>query len=248
VNRISLLYDTFCNAGKELIDPSAFPYREVGPNHTKWWIGLCINIFAKGYLGAEYHGLENLPEYGPAIVAANHFSHLDGLIINGASAYRSRREVVFFAAEDLYEKNIMFKTMCNIVNCIPVKRDQTDRVSLLKAIRLLKNNKLFGIFPEGQRSRDGKIGDAKDGVAIMALATGCPVIPVGIDGTYEALPRNARFVKPAKVSLKFGKPILYKKIKKPSHAQISEVREEIMFEIKKLRNEATDWKDNMLAA
>jgi 1-acyl-sn-glycerol-3-phosphate acyltransferase len=207
-----------------------------------------MNIFAKGYLGAEYHGLENLPEHGPGIVAANHFSHLDGLIINGASAYRSRREVVFFAAEDLYQKNIIFKTMCNIVNCIPVKRDQTDRVSLLKAIRLLKNNKLFGIFPEGRRSRDGKIGQAKDGVAILALATGCPVIPVGIDGTYEALPRKAKLIKPVKVSLKIGKPLVYKKLKKPSHAQISQVRDEIMFEIKKLRNEAFDWKESRLAA
>lgn len=248
MNRITLLYNTFCNAGKEIIDPSTFPYREVGPTRLKWWIGLSMNLFAKGYLGAEYCGLENLPENGPGIVAANHFSHLDGLIINGASAYRSRREVVFFAAEDLYKKNIIFKTMCNIVNCIPVKRNQTDRVSLLKAIRLLKNNKLFGIFPEGQRSRDGKIGEAKDGVAILALATGCPVIPVGIDGTYEALPRHTSFIKPFKVTMKFGKTLKYSKQKKPSHALISDVREEIMFEIKKLRNEAIDWKENRLTA
>ncbi len=205
-------------------------------------------MFLAGYLGAEYHGLENLPQFGPGIVAANHFSHLDGLLINGASAYRSRREVVFFAAEDVYRNNIVFKTMCNIVNCIPVKRDQTDRVSLLKAIRLLNNGKLFGIFPEGQRSRDGKIGDAKDGVAILALATGCPVIPVGIDGTYEALPRTAKFIKPVKVSLSIGKPLQYDKVKKPSYNLITDVREEIMFEIKKLRNEAFDWKENRLAA
>ncbi|HSG30486.1 MAG TPA: lysophospholipid acyltransferase family protein [Thermodesulfobacteriota bacterium] len=248
MNRLTLLYDTFCNAGKEIIDPSTFPYREVSPNCKKWWIGFFNNIFFKGYLGAEYKGLEYLPEFGPGIVAANHFSHLDGLLINGASAYRSRREVVFFAAQDLYEKNFIFKTMCNIVDCIPVKRDQTDKVSLLKAIRLLRSNKLFGIFPEGQRSRDGKIGEAKDGVAILALATGCPVIPMGIDGTYRALPRKSNFIKPVNVSLSIGKPLLYPKTKKPSETQIIDVREEIMFEIKKLRNEAVDWKENRLAA
>ncbi len=248
MNRLTLLYDTLCNAGKEIIDPYTFPHRDVGPDTKKWWIGLFNNLFLRGYLGAEYHGLENFPENGPGIVAANHLSHLDGLLINGASAYRSRREVVFFAAEDLYNKNKIFKTMCNIVSCIPVKRDQTDKVSLLKAIRLLRSNKLFGIFPEGQRSRDGKIGEAKDGVAILALATGCPVIPMGIDGTYRALPRKSNFIKPVNVSLSIGKPLFYPKTKKPSETQIIDVREEIMFEIKKLRNEAVDWKENRLAA
>lgn len=248
MNRITLIYDTLCNAGKELIDPSTFPYREVGPDRKKWWIGFFNNLILKGYLGAEYYGLQNLPENGPGIVAANHFSHLDGLLINGASAYRSRREVVFFAAQDVYENNFLFRTMCNIVDCIPVRRNQTDRASLLKAIRLLKNGKLFGIFPEGQRSRDGKIGEAKDGVAILALATGCPVIPVGIVGTYEALPRKAKFIKPVNVSLSIGKPLVYTKTKKPSNTQIIDVREEIMLEIKKLRNEAVDWKENRLAA
>ncbi|NIP38501.1 MAG: 1-acyl-sn-glycerol-3-phosphate acyltransferase [Candidatus Dadabacteria bacterium] len=248
MDRLNLLYNTFCNAGKELIDPSTFPYREVGPDTKKWWIGLLNNLFLKGYLAAEYHNLENLPEYGPGIVAANHFSHLDGLLINGASAYRARREVVFFAAKDVYENNMVFKTMCNIVNCIPVKRNQTDRVSLLKAIRLLKKGKLFGIFPEGQRSRNGKIAEAKDGVAILALATGYPVIPMGIDGTYEALPRKAKLVKPVKVSLKIGEALFYNKVKKPSQSQIAQVRDEIMYEIKNLRNEAFDWKENRLAA
>ena len=121
MNRITLLYKTFCNAGKELIDPSTFPYREVGPSRSKWWIGLSMNLFAKGYLGAEYINLENLPQNGPAIIAANHFSHLDGLLINGASAYRSRREVVFLAAEDLYQNSKMFRIMCNIVSCITVR-------------------------------------------------------------------------------------------------------------------------------
>jgi 1-acyl-sn-glycerol-3-phosphate acyltransferase len=214
----------------------------------KWWIGLSMNLFAKTYLGVEYLNLDNLPENGPAVVAPNHFSHLDGLLINAASAYRARREVVFLAAEDVYNNNLLFRMMCNIVNCIPVKRDEKDRVALLKAMRILKRGKLLGLFPEGRRSRDGTIGEAKDGVAIIALTTGCPVIPVGIDGTFEALPRNHKFIKPAKVNLIFGKALVYPKQRKPSQSLIADVKQEIMYEIKKLRNEAFDFKERRIAA
>ncbi len=248
VNRATLLYKTIGNVTSEFIKPGSFPYREVGPTKMKWWIGLSLNLFARTYLGVEYINLENLPDSGPAIVASNHFSHLDGLLINAASGYRARREVVFLAAEDVYNKNYMFRMMCNIVNCIPVKRDQKDRVALLKAIRILKRGKLLGIFPEGRRSRDGMIGEAKDGVAIVALTTGCPVIPVGIDGTFEALPRNHKFIKPAKVNIIFGNALVYPKQRKPSQSIITDLREEIMYEIKKLRNEASDFKERKIAA
>ena len=248
VNRATLLYKTLGNITSEFIKPGTFPYREVGPTKMKWWIGLSLNLFARTYLGVEYLNLDNLPENGPAIVASNHFSHLDGLLINAASGYRSRREVVFLAAEDVYNKNQVFRMMCNIVNCIPVKRDQKDRVALLKAIRILKRGKMLGIFPEGRRSRDGMIGEAKDGVAIVALTTGCPVIPVGIDGTFEALPRNHKFIRPAKVNLIFGNALLYPKQRKPSQSIIRSVKEEIMYEIRKLRNEAYDFRDRKIAA
>ena len=76
-------------------------------------------MFLKGYLGAEYIDSENIPEVGPALVAGNHFSHLDGVLINGASMMKYRRPVVFLAAADVYEKNRAFKIMCDIVNCTP---------------------------------------------------------------------------------------------------------------------------------
>ena len=107
----------------------------------------------------------------------------------------------------------------------------------LKVIKLLKKDNLCGLFPEGQRSRDGKMGQAKLGVAIMALKSGSPIIPLAIKGTFEAFPRKTKFIKPANVFLKFGEPIRYDIEKKPSKERISNVRDEIMSKIQALYNE-----------
>lgn len=234
MNRIELVARTLGNLGKDLLRGGLYPQREVGRLERNYWIAFLVNLFSKGYFGIEHLGAENIPEKGPAIVAGNHFSHLDGLLINAASIYEKRRPVVFLAAADVYYSNRPFRIMCDLVNCIPVKRDENDRAALLKTIRLLRDGKLFGIFPEGQRSRDGAIGEAKEGVAVIALATGCPVVPVGISGTFEALPRKTNFPKPAKIKLKFGAPVTYPKERHPSPERIEAVKKEIMDRIRDL--------------
>ncbi|MBI2486528.1 MAG: 1-acyl-sn-glycerol-3-phosphate acyltransferase [Deltaproteobacteria bacterium] len=248
MNRLALVADTLVNIGSEILKPEKYPYREVKPTQTKYWLGAFTNILLKSYLGAEYIDAQNIPETGPAIIAANHFSHLDGPLINAASAYTRRRAVVFLVAADLYKSNWLFRTMCDVVNCIPIKRNENDRIALLKTIRLLHQERLLGIFPEGQRSRDGNIGKGKSGVALITLATGCPVIPVGITGTFEAFPRKNNFIKPAKVRLKFGTPLWFGNQKHPSDERISWVRDKIMSEIKRLHEELHYGKKQKLAA
>jgi 1-acyl-sn-glycerol-3-phosphate acyltransferase len=248
MNRLALIADTIENIGRDLLKPGIYPHRELKPTHKNYWIAVFVNLFFKGYLGAEYIDTHNIPENGSAIIAANHFSHLDGLLINAASIYARRRTVVFLAAADVYNSNLMFRIMCDLVNCIPVKRDENDRAALLKTIRLLRQGSLFGIFPEGQRSRDGSIGEGKEGVAVIALATGCPVIPVGISGTFEALRRKTRIIKPAKVRLKFGPPLEFQKERHPSPERVSWVRDQIMNEIKRLHAEAAGGEAQKLAA
>ncbi|HEX3036144.1 MAG TPA: lysophospholipid acyltransferase family protein [Thermodesulfobacteriota bacterium] len=234
MNRLVLITDIIKNVGRDLLLPEIYPSRELKPNHTNYWIGFFVNLLFKGYFAAEYIDTKNIPETGAAIIAANHSSHLDGMLINTASLYARRRSVAFLAAADVYNSNPLFRTMCNIVKCIPVKRYESDRAALLKTIRLLNHGKLVGIFPEGMRSRDGNIGEGKEGVAVIALATGFPVIPVGINGTFRALPRKTRIIKPAKVKLKFGAPLRFDKGRNPSHERVSWVRDEIMNEIKRL--------------
>jgi 1-acyl-sn-glycerol-3-phosphate acyltransferase len=248
MNRFGLIAETLENIGRDFINPGTYPYRELKPIHRNYWIAAFVNLFSNGYLGAEYIDIKNIPEKGPAIIAANHFSHLDGLIINAASIYARRRQVVFLVAADVYNSNIMFRIMCDLVNCIPVKRDENDRAALLKTIRVLRQGSLFGIFPEGQRSRDGSIGEGKEGAAVIALGTGFPVIPVGISGTFEALRRKTKIIKPAKVRLKFGPPLEFEKERHPSPERVSWVKDHIMNEIKRLHTEALGGEKQKLAA
>jgi 1-acyl-sn-glycerol-3-phosphate acyltransferase len=248
MNRLGLTVEAIENIGRDLLKPGIYPYRELKPAHRNYWISVFVNLFFKSYLGAEYIDTHNILEKGPAIIAANHFSHLDGLLINAVSIYARRRSVVFLAAADVYNSNRAFRIMCDLVNCIPVKRDENDRAALLKTIRVLRQGNLFGIFPEGQRSRDGRIGEGKEGVAVIALATGYPVIPVGISGTFEALRRKTKIIKPAKVRLKFGAPLEFEREKHPLPERVFHVRDQIMNEIKRLYTEALDGENQRLAA
>lgn len=240
MNRFALITDSLENIVRGILRPGQYPHREVGTLDRSYWIASVADLFFRVYLGAEYINPENIPESGSAIVAANHSSHLDGMLINTASVYAKRRGVAFLAASDIYNSNRIFRLMCDIANCIPINRYEGDRAALLKIIRLLRQGKLVGIFPEGQRSRDGRIGEGKEGAALIALATGCPVIPVGISGTFDALPRKTRIIKPTKVRLKFGAPLVFEQEKHPSPESISRARDQIMSSIKTLYEELTN--------
>ena len=225
------------NIESDLFKVNHFPSSDIKSYHLKYWLTFIVNLYLKFYHRVEVMNSAYLPKEGGGVIASNHLSHLDGIIINAVTAYHTRRKINFLAAEDVYNKNFLFKFLCDLANCIPVKRSTSDRVALLKVIKLLKDDKLVGLFPEGQRSRDGNIGEAKMGVAIMAIKSGTPIIPLAISGTFEAFPRKTKMIKPVKVKLKFGKPLKFEIEKKPSKERIQEVKNEIMYEIGNLYDE-----------
>ena len=222
------------NISNDFFHKDYYPSSDLKSYHLKYWLTFIVNIYLKVYHKVEVVGANNLPKSGNAVIASNHMSHLDGIIINSITAFHTRRKINFLAAEDVYNKNFLFRFLCNLANCIPVKRATSDRVALLKVIKLLKKGNLVGLFPEGQRSRDGKIGEAKLGVAIMALKSGAPIIPLAISGTFEAFPRKTKFSRPVKVTMKFGAPLKYDIEKKPSKERINFVKDEIMDNIQEL--------------
>ena len=154
-------------------------------------------------------GLENLPQDGPVIIASNHLSFLDSVII---SAFMPRRVKFIAKAEYVNSPGIKGKLMreaFEFIDIIPVTRgQQSESVAALDpAVEHLKQGNVFGIYPEGTRSRDGYLYRGHSGVAYLAYVTGAPVVPVGLIGTQRLQPPGATMIRPAKFEMHVGEPI-----------------------------------------
>lgn len=154
-------------------------------------------------------GLEHVPATGAVILASNHLSFADSLVIPIVVP----RKVAFLAKSDYFEgtgvKGALTRWWFEGIGMLPVDRDDqaSALASLDTALTVLGRGEAFGIYPEGTRSRDGRIYRGRTGVAHLALTAGCPVVPVGLTGTQEIQPVGATLPRLAKVSVTFGEPL-----------------------------------------
>ena len=152
----------------------------------------------------EAHGGENVPTTGGCIVASNHVSFLDP----PALGCGVRNRVVRFMARDTLFQPPWFGNVLHRVGVIPISREKGDVGALRKAIQCLKEGSCIGLFPEGTRSPDGTLQPAKGGIGFLIAKAGVPVVPAYIEGTYDAYPRSAKRIRPTKVRITYGKPIM----------------------------------------
>jgi 1-acyl-sn-glycerol-3-phosphate acyltransferase len=154
-------------------------------------------------------GLANIPESGPVIVASNHLSFADSMVIPIVSP----RKVVFLAKEDYFTgtgvKGALTRGWFEGIGMIPVDRDDTKSAmaSLDVALEVLARGEAFGIYPEGTRSRDGRLYRGRTGVAQLALTSGAPIVPCGLVGTERLQPVGSSLPRIARVTVRFGTPI-----------------------------------------
>ena len=154
-------------------------------------------------------GLENVPRTGPVILASNHLSFADSLVIPIVAP----RKVVFLAKSDYFAgggvKGTLQKAWFEGMGMLPVDRDDTKAAlaSLDTALEVLGRGEAFGIYPEGTRSRDGRLYRGRTGVAHLALTAGAPVVPVGLTGTERLQPVGARLPRIVPVTVRFGRRI-----------------------------------------
>ncbi|MEN8254018.1 MAG: lysophospholipid acyltransferase family protein [Verrucomicrobiota bacterium] len=148
-------------------------------------------------------GAENIPGHGGVLLASNHASFLDPPVVG--VGYRAR-PVHFMARNTLWNSKFGSWWM-NHVGCIPVSRGTGDIKALKLTIKALKEGKAVSMFPEGTRTEDGELQEAKGGIGFIIEKSGCVVVPAYIDGTYKAHPKGTKFIKPCKVTITYGKPI-----------------------------------------
>lgn len=125
-------------------------------------------------------GAENLPKTGGAIIASNHISLWDPPLLGTALP----RPIHFMAKQELFE-NPVLAWVIKQLNAFPVQRGSADRVAIRKALALLEQQKIVGIFPEGTRSKTGELGMPEPGMALIAAKAGVPIVPTAIFGTNQ---------------------------------------------------------------
>ncbi len=162
-----------------------------------------------GWNRMRVRGLENVPRTGPVLLAGNHLSFIDNVVIPVAVPRRVR----FLAKSDYFTgrglQGAWYRFFFGSVGAVPLPRGtHTDATAALEIARgLLEQGEAFGIYPEGTRSRDGRLYRGRTGVAWLALRTGAVIVPVGLTGTDKAQPVGSRMLLPRKITVTFGEPV-----------------------------------------
>ena len=155
------------------------------------------------------NGLENVPRTGPLILASNHQSFIDSVVIPAVAP----RPVSFLAKSDYFEgrgiKGRLVKAWFEMFGALPVDRDDSKAAlaSLDPALSVLAEGGAFGIYPEGTRSRDGRLYRGRTGVAQLALTSGAPIVPIGLLDTDRLQPVGSNRPRLVRVTVTFGEPI-----------------------------------------
>jgi 1-acyl-sn-glycerol-3-phosphate acyltransferase len=162
--------------------------------------------------------VEPLPARGGLVVLSSHQSHLDPLILGLATD----RRMSSLARSSLY-KFKPFGAVITALDAVPIDREASAVTAMKLVIQRLTRGAAVIIFPEGTRTRDGRLGDFKSGFALIAKRAGVPVVPVAIVGAYECWPRTRRFPRPGRIRVEFGEILTAEQVAALDEREITEI-------------------------
>jgi 1-acyl-sn-glycerol-3-phosphate acyltransferase len=171
------------------------------------WYRFCrflFRVYFRVYHRGRIYHAKRLPDDGAFILAGNHVSFLDPPFFGLCC----RREAFYMARDTLF-RNPIAGWILRSWNCVPISRDRGDIGALRTMLRMLGEGKAVLMFPEGTRSPDGTLQEARAGIGMVVAKANAPVMPMRIFGTDRALPKGASLPRPAQVTVVFGEPFRY---------------------------------------
>lgn len=185
---------------------------------------------ARTFFALFVEGQAHVPESGPVILAPNHVSYLDPVVV-GVSM---RRRVHFMAKKELF-RNPLVGWLLHGLQTYPVTRERVDPSTLKRTLSLLASGQVVLMFPEGTRGDGRTLGPAKSGIAVVAARSGARVVPVFHWGTEQALPRGSRRVRRVPLRVRFGPPLTFPAGGRPDREAVGDFCRQLMEAIAALR-------------
>lgn len=147
-------------------------------------------------------GVERVPRTGGVLLVANHQSYLDPVLVG----VRLQRPVSYMAKSELF-RNRFFAVLIRALHAFPVRQGKGDKGAIEETIRRLHQGYVLNIYPEGSRTEDGTLLPIQRGVALVVRKADVPVVPLVIDGSYDAYPRGHKLFRPYPIRMLFGRPL-----------------------------------------
>jgi len=179
--------------------------RRAGVRVPSWvyrLLRLLVHLINRAYFRVEVEGADTVPVTGPVILAPVHRSFMDFFAVSEVT----KRKIFYMTKEEMW-KSPLLGAFLDSVGAFPVHREGADRLALERAQDVLERGDVLILFPEGTRRAGPVVEDLHEGAAFLAARTGAPIVPIGVGGTAQAMPKGSKFVRPVKVHLVVGPPI-----------------------------------------
>ncbi len=179
--------------------------RSIDPHHpTLFWrvmrvpARLCSTLLGR----MKVYGRHHVPHRGGVLLVANHQSYLDPVLL----AVYLRRPMSYLAKSELF-RNKFLGWLIRSLNAFPVKQGAGDVGAVRETIRRLREGHMLSIFPEGARTLTGEMNPIQPGAALVVKRAGVPIVPVVLEGSFDAWPKGHRIFRPRPVSVMYGPPM-----------------------------------------
>lgn len=182
-----------------------------------WFARLGCQIFCVLFFRYRSYGRQNIPSEGSFILASNHQSFLDPVFCGIAV----RRRLTYVARDTLF-RNRFFGPLIASVNAIPIGRDKADIAAMRLIIDRLRQGAGVCLYPEGTRTRDGRVIPVKSGFGLLCRRSKATVVPVLIDGAFDCWPRHRKLFRPGSIVVQFGTPLPPRQIATMSNEDLAE--------------------------